>query len=231
LHIPVDLVAHLLQPPEVVHVHRGYGSGRHAPAKLLHHRGLAGLLAVDLQYVVAQPLVLQPPLDHLQGGHLLGHEQHPLVLRQGLGDDVADGLALSGAGGALEDEAYPPLGHLDGLLLRGISVEDLEGIGGADHGIHAVSPGMVGKCREQRRITGQRVDERMLGQPLVLHQQLLVHAELGEGEETEICAGLYLPSRGGRDGRPDPIQEAVQGDELLRPLWEVEREVDLQLVG
>ncbi len=124
----------------------------------------------------------------------------------------------------------PPLGHLDGLLLRRVGVQDLERVGRADHGVQAVGPGVVGQRRQQGGITGQGVDEGVRGQPLVLHQQLLVHAELGEGEQPQIGALPYPPTGDGRDRRPDTLQEAVQRLQLLRQLGQGQGVLGLELV-
>ena len=89
-----------LLPGRLVASLAGVPGGR----KLFEHLQLVRLVGVKLQTEFSQTDHLEPPVDNLQGGGLLGHEQHGLVQRQTLGDKVRDSLALACAGRTFEHE-------------------------------------------------------------------------------------------------------------------------------
>src|SRR5262245_19866494 len=68
--------------------------------ELSHHVGLARLVRVQLQAKAAKTDILQAPVDDLQRGRLLRNEEDSFALAHQVGDQIADGLTLSGAGRA-----------------------------------------------------------------------------------------------------------------------------------
>ena len=51
-----------------------------------------------------ESLLVEATADDLEGGGLLGDEEDPLASREAFRKQVGDGLALAGAGRALEDK-------------------------------------------------------------------------------------------------------------------------------
>ena len=65
---------------------------------------LGHLIGMQLQAERIQSDLRESFLHHLQGGHLLSHEEHPLVLIKRVGNHVRDGLTLSRSWRTVEDE-------------------------------------------------------------------------------------------------------------------------------
>ena len=66
--------------------------------------GLLRFGRVNLEAIVAEPDVAQPPLDHFEGSRLLRDEKNRSLMGEALGDDVGDSLAFARAGRAKEHE-------------------------------------------------------------------------------------------------------------------------------
>ena len=85
--------------------------------QLGQHIQLAGLAGMQLEAELTQIRLAQAPVDDVERGNLLRHEQHPLALGQTLRDQIADGLALAGARRADEHEVFAThSGHHRGQL-------------------------------------------------------------------------------------------------------------------
>ncbi|MNC24144.1 hypothetical protein D3C75_721880 [compost metagenome] len=89
-------------------------------AELADHVLLARLVGVQLQAELAEAVLAQAAVDHLQRGGLLGDEQHGAAQRQVVGDHVGDGLRLAGARRADHHEVTPLGGGHHRGQLRGI---------------------------------------------------------------------------------------------------------------
>ena len=72
--------------------------------ELFQHLALVGVVTVQLQAGGPQAYGFQAPVHHLQGGHLLGDEQHFLAIGNRRRNHVRDGLGLARAWRALDDE-------------------------------------------------------------------------------------------------------------------------------
>jgi hypothetical protein len=117
--------------------------------------------AVKVEHQVAQTDLVQPLQDRVDGGALLGHEQHALAAGDERGDEVGDGLALARARRSLDDEVLAGEDGVDGVVLAGVSVPDQELVGGRRVvwalGVHrgpALAHGrpclvLAGQCRDE----------------------------------------------------------------------------------
>ena len=73
-----------------------------AELELGEHIGLARLVGVQLETERFEPLLPQTAVDDVEGGPFFRHEEHAFAVGEAVGDDVGDGLRLSGAGRPLE---------------------------------------------------------------------------------------------------------------------------------
>ena len=96
------------------------------PLELLEQVALAGPAAVQLLAELAEPDLLEPALDRLERGHLLGDEQHGLAGVHRCGDQVRDGLRLAAAGRPLDQKIVAGAGRLERERLRGVGVEHVQ---------------------------------------------------------------------------------------------------------
>ena len=90
--------------------------------QLAQQVALRHLVGVQLQAERVQADFLQSLLHHLEGSHLLGHEQHAPTVVEGIGNHVGDGLALARSRRTIEDEAAALARLHHGLHLRGVHV-------------------------------------------------------------------------------------------------------------
>jgi hypothetical protein len=84
---------------------------------LCPHGGRARALVVQVEGEHAHADGVQAPRHDVQGGPLLGDEQHPLALGDRTREQVGDGLRLAGAGRALQHEGAAGAGLGDGPQL------------------------------------------------------------------------------------------------------------------
>jgi hypothetical protein len=87
-------------------------------AQLLADRVHRLLRAVEFEAERAEADGVEASLDHLEGGLLLGHEQHGLALGERMRDEVRDGLRLARARRPLEHEGLAARGAHDRGHLR-----------------------------------------------------------------------------------------------------------------
>ena len=155
---------------------------------LRQHDLLIELVAVQFEAHVADADLLQSPLHHFEGGHLLGHKQNRLATLHRSGDEVGDRLRFAGAGWSLDDEVAPHGGFSDDQGLRAITVDDMARRG---RGEQVVEPLAV---FDQWRGSGeplaeQGADQRAIGEFVLFgpvgRVEVAVHQELGEREEPE----------------------------------------------
>ena len=78
---------------------------------------------------------VESPLHDFESRHLLGDEQHFLVLGDRFGDQIGDGLRLAGSGWALNDQVAALHGIDDGKSLRTVGIDDLVSIQSSQTGI------------------------------------------------------------------------------------------------
>ena len=174
-------------------------------------------------------------MDNLEGGHLLGDEQHATAPVHGAGDDVGDGLRLAGPGRALNDQVLAGHDLLDGDGLGAVGVGDVDQLG---EGKDLVDPPVVS---DQRRVLHLLIvaqqdlaQDRMSGELAwpwpVGWVQVPPEQELGEGEEAQqdfIAADA--PAGPFADGRGD-LGGVVGGRPVLvlRQVGQGEAEIVLQ---
>ena len=80
---------------------------------------------MQLEAGVAQADRVEPSLDDLERGELLGDEQDRLAAPDRVGDQVGDRLRLAGPGRPLDHQVPPPVHVEDRQQLRAIGVDDL----------------------------------------------------------------------------------------------------------
>ncbi len=172
------------------------------PIELLQHRQLAGLGREQVKAEIAQLGLFQPSLHHLQRRPLLGHEQHRAALRQRVGDDVGDGLALAGAGRPDHHEAGAGGGAGDGAGLRRVSLQRADQAGGFQLAIQPRRVAFTAKAdRAGQLVAGRarRIDQpphhRVAPQRLDPVGQILPHQELGERQVGQRDILGHFPSR------------------------------------
>ena len=158
------------------------------PLQLLEQALLVGAPAVQLLAELAEADLVEPALDHLERGHLLGHEQHALAGVHRRRDQVGDGLRLAGAGRALDDQVLAGARGLERLGLRGVGVEHVEGVPGGEalvqRRVVGRRVGLGAKAVGQQRAQERPLGERGLGRP-GRRVEVPVHQELGEREQAE----------------------------------------------
>ena len=88
-----------------------------------------GHVAVQLQASITDVNVVQAPFHNFESRHLLGHEQDPLVVGDGFGDQVRDGLRLTGSRRALDDQVATVLDVYHSKGLGAVGVDDLMRVG------------------------------------------------------------------------------------------------------
>ena len=91
----------------------------------LDHLALARTGRVQFQAELAKTRVLQPLVHDIEGGHLLGDEQHGLAGVQRLRDEVGDRLRLARSGWSFDHEVVAPLGGGEGALLAAIGIHHM----------------------------------------------------------------------------------------------------------
>ena len=208
---------------------------RQRAPQFVEHRALVGLVAVELQTRVAEVDGVQTTLDDLQGGHLLGHEEHLSVTGQRLADQVGDRLRLPG-----------PRRALDHQVATVDDVQDRERLGavGIHHRMETRHPLVVvdgllvadiGRCRGESIASEELPDQRMVGRLVLLgpglRVKILVDEQLAEGEEVEVdLVALDRPALLPRDRLLHPGQVLVHIEVVLgRHLRETDGEVLFQL--
>ena len=72
--------------------------------ELLQHVDLAGLVGVQFETECTQPHISKAPVDHIERGLLLGHEQNRFAQRHVMRDHIGDRLGLARARRADHDE-------------------------------------------------------------------------------------------------------------------------------
>ena len=157
-------------------------------AELLQHIPLLGLVGVKLQAEGADADIVQTLLYHFQRRHFLCYEQHGFILCQGIGDQGGDGLGFTGAGRAVQHEALPVAGRLDGKELGSIGAE------GQEHLVlrHPASDFHIGNLPSQLAVH-QTADDLVFRQILGAVAHIVPHDELGEGEHAQICRFQHIP--------------------------------------
>ncbi len=139
-----------------------------------------------LQAEVAQPLGVEPPLDHLQGRRLLADEQDRLAGGEGLGDHVGDRLALARARRPVDDEVRAPTHGDDRLVLAAVGVEDVEGLLGTDGPVEVGGERKAaGRLGAGREVAGDGPAEAVGGDLVAVAAQVLPHRHLLEAEDPQ----------------------------------------------
>jgi len=129
--------------------------------------------------------------DHrIDGGPLLGDEEHALAIGGQRGDEVGDGLALAGARRPLHDEVGAAAGGLDHLVLRGVGVQDEGRARLVEDRVAIAHRDVTVDGREGGGVPGQRGDDVMVGQGLALGGKVGDHRELGVGEVADDDARI-----------------------------------------
>ncbi len=176
---------------------------------LPHGRGLAGLV-VQVEGEHAHSNLVQALLHHVQCGALLGDEENPLSLGDRPGQEVRDGLGLSGAGRAFQDERPLRDRFGNGLQLGGIrrdrgargKLVEVD-VGNSRHGIHEGLRGGVDEV----------IHQGVRGQQFPVLVEVLPEPELGELQDGQVDSGLHAEGQvllG--DGPPDGVERSVEVD-------------------
>ena len=212
----------------------------HRLLQLRVHGLLSSALAVEVETEAAEPAVVEPLLDHIQGRGLLAHEEDALAVRQQAGDHVGDRLALSGSRRAVDHlVALAPAGRFDGAQLTEVGVHYRVLVADFEQVVESPAGKILVRGQGARRITaggvtGLRFAAREpphegMGHALLAHPfQVLVHGHLGEGEG---------PEEDLRRNRPGPLalygvshRLQVMGNALFFVLREREIEAEFQQV-
>ena len=185
---------------------------------------------MDVQDHVGQANAVQALEDGVDGGALLGHEEHLLVARQQARDQVGDRLALARARRSLDDQILAGKDAIDGLVLAGVGVEDQEFVVrrrrvGKDDGARGRFVAMSqrrpgGRIAGHRRQQVVRLDRRVRALDVAHHRQLRVE-EIAEDRavghrEAADAVGLEVQPVVGRGDFGAGVDRAVElGQERL----------------
>ena len=212
----------------------------HRLLQLRVHGLLSSAFAVEVETEAAEPAVVEPLLDHIQGGRLLAHEEDALSVRQQAGDHVGDRLALPGSGRAVDHLVAPALpGRFDGAQLTEVGVHHRVLVAHLEQvvefsareilvGGQGARPVAAGGIAGFRFAAGEPPHERM-GHAVLAHAlQVFVHGHLGEGESPEEDFPRNRPIPFARHRSSHRLQ--VIGDSLLLVLREREIEAEFQQV-
>ena len=179
-------------------------------AELFQHVLFLGFVGVELQTEGADADAVQTLFHHLQSGHFFRHEEDPLALGQGVGDQGGDGLGFAGAGGTVEDEAFALAGGGDGVELGGIRAHgqqhlflrypfaDLQGFG---------FPG--------KPALHETADHLVSHQIVTAVSDVVPHDELGEGEDAKARRFQHVPPGLVHDGLADDGQHPADVHAML----------------
>jgi len=132
-------------------------------AQFRQHLALVRFVAVQLQAQGAKAHLYQPPLYHLQCGHLLRDEQHPFSVMHGRSDQVGNRLRLARARRSLDHQVAAPADLLDHGGLGAVGIHHVQAALGRQVRVEWF---LLGKQPGLRCKTGpqQRHHQRMLGQ-------------------------------------------------------------------
>jgi hypothetical protein len=201
---------------------------------------------VQLQAGGPEPDAVEPALDDLQRGHLLGDEQHGLAPANGVGDQVGDRLRLAGPRRTLDHQVAAGPGVEQGQGLRAVGVDDQAEVGRVRVPVQRL---VLVDCELGllEAIGQQRPHDRMIAGTAALgparRVEVAVHQELGEREEAQRDrVALDRPARLISHGRGHRVEVAPdvqfvglgqlgQDDVELRPQLLGQREVDVRVLA
>src|SRR5262249_10863627 len=155
--------------------------------------------AVTFQAEIAQPSLIKPPLDHIQSGRLLAHEEDRFTEGEELRDDVCDGLGLASARRTVEDQTNSPLRRLDRLMLAAVRVEDMERLSRMCGSVQLACFRQVLRYDDPYGSVPRDRPAQLMGsnQVLVLSQVFphrdLLEAEVSQGAVVEDLPSLLVP--------------------------------------
>ncbi len=116
-------VVQLLDDAEIATGCTGGGFAR--SFQFLQNGALADLVGVQLQGHGPETGGLQPAVNDVERGHLLGDEQHLFTRGDSAGDDIGDGLRLTCSRWPLDDQGAARDHFGDGDGLRAVGVDDV----------------------------------------------------------------------------------------------------------
>ena len=179
-------------------------------AELLQHILFLGFVGVELQTEGADADAVQPLFHHLQGGHFFRHEEDPLALGQGVGNQGGDGLGFAGAGGTVEHEASALAGGGDGVELGGIRAH------GQEHLLLRYPfPDLQGFSLPGELTFHQTADHLVSHQIVTAVSDVVPHDELGEGEDAQARRFQHIPPGLVHDGLADDGQHPADVHSML----------------
>ena len=176
--------------------------------QLCEHVELAGFARVQFQAELAQADFAQAAVDDVQRCNLLGHEEHAPALRQRLGDQVGDGLALSGAGWADQHKILALRGGQHGRQLRGVCRQGAEHLLGVEVLVQFThlrerSARWIGIARGVQQVAHDRV----FAQLLAVLGQVFPHQVFGEREHGQHHVLGDFPALDVLDGVADDFPD------------------------
>ena len=186
-----------LRPAAVRHVQR--------LCELREHLRLSGLVGVQFEAERLEADFRKTVVNHVEGGLLLGDEEHPPSVREVVRDEVRDRLALARAGRTMQHERLAQLGVKHRRELRGVCAERTEQLRRLDvlrdllrrEHLHAVV--------EHAAAAHEVVHERVLAQRVEAAREVLPHHELAERELSERKVARHLPARLVLHGRAERL--------------------------
>ena len=155
---------------------------------------LVRLVGVDLEAEFADADPVEPLFDDVERRLLFGDEQNALIVLDGVGDDVGDGLALARAGRAVQHEARPRARERHGGILRTVGRERDEGILRV-----ALVLGRHAHLLPREPFPHQRGDDLIAFERVEMVADVVPHEIALEGEGGKIGVFAHAPALHGGD--------------------------------
>ena len=158
----------------------------HAP----QHVRLVRLVGMQLQAEFADADAIKPLFDDVERRLFLGDEQHALAVREGVCDDIGDGLALARSGRAVQNKARSRRGKRDGGILRAVRGQRQEHGGG----VRLVLLRRRRHIQPLHAVIEQCGDDLVLGERVDMAVQIVPHEVALEGECGEVDVAHDVPT-------------------------------------
>ena len=145
---------------------------------------LIGLIVMQGKAEIIQSRLTEASQYHFKRRRFLRNKQHLFPVRQCLGNDIGNGLAFACSRRALHDEAGSPFGKKNRLFLTGIRVDNFKSVFRPQRvEIDLVRPGR--EIRQGLPVTGHGPQHRVAEDPFLVVVEVMVHADLQEGKQSE----------------------------------------------
>ena len=190
--------------------------GRDAPVdevecfpKLGEHLPLPGLVRMEFEAERLESDGREAPVNNIEGGLLLGDEEHLAAERKVVCDQIGDRLRLAGTRGTVQHERLARCGIEDGRELGGVGAERRVEIAVVETGGDVLDWEDLDAVVIGPAALHEMGDERMRGELGCTGRQVLPHHKLAEGEVSERGGFLDRPAVAVRNSLTEAREDRV----------------------